>query len=334
MKYVYLNSRRIKITLESMLLEGYIEFDKSIPVSIDCLGKKFPISISGVNGFLITPLMFEGFYGTEKLGPLKQPDGGNMNYIDSFYWGSVKRFPTGDSNINACRIIFPDIDKEIFNDIGNKIINELSNWRELFIDNISVDSKKDFRCGSRNTSLKRSSGTKLALYKKLSGSDNEFRPSRPIQQFTITIDRFCFTPESLQRILTDTSENKKPLLPFYFFLDAQSAKCQGNYRKSILDAATALELAFTIMIDKLFEGQEKFRKHLTSKHNSLRLKRELLKALQIELQFPEKMYVENLDNTRNRVIHAGYNPNKLEAENALRISRDTLYNLFPSKYQI
>ena len=41
MNYVYLNSRRIKKKLEVMLLEGYIEFDKSIPVSIDCLGKNF-----------------------------------------------------------------------------------------------------------------------------------------------------------------------------------------------------------------------------------------------------------------------------------------------------
>lgn len=317
-----------------MLLEGYIEFDKSIPVSIDCLGKKFPISISGVNGFLITPLMFDGFYGTEKLGPLKQPDGGNMNYIDSYDWGSVTSYPSGDSNINACRIIFPDIDKEVFEDTGNKIINELSNWRKLLIDNISIDAKRDFRCSSRNIGLKRSSSIKLALYKKLSGSDKEFRPSGPIPHFRITLDRFCFTPESLQRILTDTSENKKPLLPFYFFLDAQSAKCQGNYRKSILDAATALELAFTIMIDKLLEGQEKLRKHLSSKHNSLRLKRDLLKALQIEFPFPEKMYLENLDKTRNRVIHGGYDPNETEAESALKISRDTLYNLLPRKYEI
>lgn len=317
-----------------MLLEGYIEFDKSIPVSIDCLGKKFPISISGVNGFLITPLMFDGFYGTEKLGPLKQPDGGNMNYIDSYDWGSVTSYPCGDSNINACRIIFPDIDKEVFEDTGNKIINELSNWRELLIYNISIDAKRDFRCSSRNIGLKRSSSIKLALYKKLSGSDKEFRPSGPIPHFRITLDRFCFTPESLQKILTDTSENKKPLLPFYFFLDAQSAKCQGNYRKSILDAATALELAFTIMIDKLFEGQENLRKHLSSKHNSLRLKRELLNVLQIELPFLEKMYLENLDKTRNRVIHGGYDPNETEAENALKISRDTIYKLFPRLYEI
>lgn len=317
-----------------MLLEGYIEFDKSIPVSIDCLGKKFPISISGVNGFLITPLMFDGFYGAEKLGPLKQPNGGNMNYIDSYDWGSVTSYPSGDSNINACRIIFPDIDKEVFEDTGNKIINELSNWRKLLIDNISIDAKRDFRCSSRNIGLKRSSSIKLALYKKLSGSDKEFRPSGPIPNLRITLDRFCFTPETLQRILIDTSEKKKPLLPFYFILDARSAECQGNYRKSILDAATALELAFTIMIDKFFEGQEKLRKHLSSKHNSLRLKRELLKVLQIELPFPEKMYLENLDNTRNRVIHAGYNPNESEAENALRISSNTLYNLFPSKYEI
>lgn len=315
-----------------MLLEGYIEFDTFIPVSIDCLGKKFPISISGVNGYLITPLMFDGFYGTEKLGQLKQPGGGNVNYIDSFNWGYVKNFPEGDSNINACRIIFPDIDKEVFEDTGNKIIKELNNWRELFIDNISVDTKKDFRCGSRNISIKSSSSIKLALYKKLSGSNKEFHPSEPIPQIKITYDSFCFTPESLQRILTETSELKKPLIPFYFFLDSQSAKCQGNYRKSILDAATALELAFTIMIDKLFDDQEKLRKHLSSKHNSLRLKRELLKALQIELPFPEKMYLENLDKTRNRVIHAGYNPNETETENALRISRETIYFLFPNKY--
>jgi hypothetical protein len=127
---------------------------------------------------------------------------------------------------------------------------------------------------------------------------------------------------------------KKPLLPFYFYLDAEKAELENNYRKSILDSATAIEVCFSMIIAGLLPSQNKFNKYIFSKHNSLHQKRDLLKALEINLPFSDKEYENNIDKIRNRVIHGGYTPTITEIKASLKITHQTIYNLLPLKYEI
>ena len=135
-------------------------------------------------------------------------------------------------------------------------------------------------------------------------------------------------------MLDETSQKKKPLLPFYFFLDAERAKFELNYRKSILDLATAVEVCFSLIIVNRLTAQNKLNNYIISKHYSLRQKRELLVAFEVKLPFSDKDYTENLDKIRNRVIHGGYSPTEVEIKKALNITKKTLYELLPDKYEI
>lgn len=317
-----------------MLIEGYLEFDNLIPVSIECLGRGFPINISGIDGLLVTPSIDATFNEEKNLGPLKAPSIGVIRFVDDFYWGSVICWPTGDSEIRACKIIFPNIQEEMFEIDGNKIINGLEEWRKLFIENISVELKVDYREKPRVNTSKGYGYRDFRLFKKNTGPNQHFLPQQEPETIIICVDDFVFNQNSLQEILNITSQKKRLLLPFYFFLDAENAKFEDNYRKSILDSATAIEVSFSLMIKKLLPTQEKLKEYITAKHNTLRLKRDLLKILEVELPFTENVYTKNIDQIRNKVIHGGYFPSQSEIQLALKITEQTLYSLFTNKYEI
>jgi hypothetical protein len=151
-----------------MNLEGYIQFENKIPASIDCLGKKFPISISGTYGFLYTPKMYKGFNinSESKLGPLESPNCGEIRYNNNFYWGSVLSWPEGYSEIQSCSIIFPDIDENEFEKIGNLVVSGLQEWRNLLIDNINVSLEGNYYGNTRIIKSEDYDFQEYALFKK------------------------------------------------------------------------------------------------------------------------------------------------------------------------
>jgi hypothetical protein len=313
-----------------MIIEGYIELDNTITVSMNCLGKLFLIKIDGLDGFLATPRMFEGFYDDRKLGALQSPEVGVVEFISEFYWGSVYCWPQGVSEIRACKIIFPDINEEKFEDFGNRIVSNLDKWLNLPIDNVSFTMRGDYR-GPRRAKSSKSSRVagKFGLFRKLHGPDNYFRPlgGKP-EIINVSVSEYNgFNEEELQNILNDTSNGKTPLLPFYFFFDAERAEFDENYRKSILDSATAVEVCFSSIIGKLLPTDNDLNKYIHSKHYTLQQKRELIKVLKVSLPFKEDDYKNKLDRLRNRVIHAGYIPSSNEVNSALKIAEQTLYSL-------
>lgn len=315
-----------------MQIEGYIEFENSIPVTSNCLGKKFPIEIAGLKGIMATPVMFKGFNDTDKLGPLHAPEVGKIKFIDQFNWGSVYSWPNGDSEIRACKLLFPSIPEELFEAKGNKIALVIEKWRSLLVDNISFNLRKDYRGATRSKSISSFGLGKFGLFKKDSGPDNRFIPNDP-KPIVINVDVGSssrgFNEVGLSQVLEHASNGIEPLLPFYFFLDAERAQFDEHYRKSVLDSATATEVCFSLIIGRFLPATDDLNKYIYSKHSSLRQKRELLKVLKVDLPEKEADYLNKLDYVRNRVIHAGYVPSKREVNAALMIAEKTLYTLLP-----
>jgi hypothetical protein len=201
------------------LLEGYIEFESPLPVSMECLGKKYSINISGIPGFLVTPEMNDKFATEKELGRLQSPKLGNIKFRDDLDWGRVVSWPQGDSIIKTCRIIFPEIEEELFEETGYKVVKNLSEWRLLLIDNISVSLHDDYR--TKRVKYYKSFGLgEFALYKKISGPDKTFIPLEYKQEAIIinVTDTLGLDSNLLQQILDETSKKNTPLLPFYFFL--------------------------------------------------------------------------------------------------------------------
>lgn len=316
-----------------MQIEGYIEFENSIPVTADCLGKEFPIEIAGYNGIIATPILFKGFQEMKKVGSLNEPEIGEINFKDQFDWGTVYSWPNGDSEIRAFKLLFPNIPPELFEISGKKIALELEKWRSRLIENISFTLRKDYRGELRSKTISSFGVGKFALFKNRSGYNNIFIPDdRKTSNISIYFGSSRnLDEEGLKEIFENSSNEIEPLLPFYFFLDAERSHFDEHYRKSVLDSATATEVCFSQIIGELIPTTEDLNKYIYSKHNSLKQKRELLQVLKVHLPVKENEYFNKLDKVRNRVIHGGYIPSKHEAHNALLITENTLYTLLPFK---
>lgn len=339
-----------------MVIEGYIEFENEIPVSSECLGQEYPIIIAGIEGLLTTPRMYDGFStgSGNKLGPLRYPEQGNIEFRSDFNWGSVNSWPDGLSSIRACKLVFHDIDKNSVEQTGIKIAQALHDWRNLLIDNISLTLVQDYRGTQRASSNKTYGLGEFGLFRQDGKTNNMFIPEefksiaiklellealvfneQTLQKvLNDTSKGLIFDKQTLQQILNNTSKGKAPLLPFYFLFDAESAKSENNFRKSILDSATAVEVCFSFLISKLLSFDENVNKYNASKYNSLRLKRALMKVLNVSIPIKENEFKNSLDNIRNKVIHAGYFPTKNEANTAYKIAQKTLYTLLPNRYEL
>jgi hypothetical protein len=318
-----------------MLLEGYIEFENEIPVAKECLGKEYPIIIAGVKGLLVTPMIFQEFDKTKSTS-LLSPNKGNVKYGNHFDWGSISSWPKGDSAIRACIILFHNVDEKFYEETGNKIALELHKWRNLLIDNISLMLEKDFRGTKRSKTYKSYGIGEFRLFRKNREGEKSFIPEEfKGIKINVSLDGVLgFSLDGFQELLNATSDSKTPLLPFYFLFDAERAKFEKNYRKSVLDSATAVEICLSFLVSKLLPINEDLNKYVIAKHYSLRLKRDLLKVLKVSLPVKEKEYIDNLDSIRNKVIHAGHIPSAKEASNAYKIAKETLHFLLPKRYEI
>jgi hypothetical protein len=125
-----------------------------------------------------------------------------------------------------------------------------------------------------------------------------------------------------------TNKEKKPNYSLVLLRDAISHQNDQDFRRAILDATTAIEIAFTNRIIKEFikQGIEEsdFSKSILRKFHSLSGRVELLESLKIKLPIPKKTFKEFLSNIRNRAIHAGYNPSKEETSKVISLTIDTL----------
>lgn len=317
-----------------MEIEGFIQFENAIPVENNCLGKKFSISIGGIKGFLATPAEFQKSAHERQLGSLQIPALGSITYNEHFHWGSLVSLPEGYGKIRACKLLFENITEEELRLSETILLNEISRWRTLLLENLSVRLISDYRGVQKARSLKSYGLGEFGLFRVNNGKNervsSDFKNSIVIEiGETKSLD--C---DEFQILLDDTSNGKCPLLPFYFLLDADRAIFEENYRKSVLDCATAIEVCFSLVIGHNLSVEDKLKNYLERKHNSLRLKRSLLKALGLLIPNPELEYDKHLDKVRNRVIHGGYDPTREEARKAFKLTQDTLYYLLSKIYEL
>jgi len=126
------------------------------------------------------------------------------------------------------------------------------------------------------------------------------------------------------------NDNKKPVLEYMFLLESNRALQEYNYRKCILDSATALEIGLTNKLDSSLCEGEQFRRGLLKDYNSLAKKRKLLNSLNINLPVNPQVDVEEV---RNRTIHRGYNPSESEGRKAYETAKTILGIIVEEKFE-
>jgi hypothetical protein len=306
-----------------MKIEGIIQFENPLPVSDECMSKEFPIIIGDQAGTFATPQHIEEFY-TKAPAPLSwedlvKPKKSSNKLSAKINWGSCIEWPTGTSILNTCSIWFEVANNEE-EEIGKKIFDSLESWRNLFIDNISITSQLSLR-GLQTVKTIHMNGA--GLYNLfIEDSDKRFRDkSDQITNIIVGKNR-TISSENFKKALDATSQFNEPSLEYYYLLDSKEALDQGNYRKSILDSATAVELCLNNVLKAKLLVDMALKNTILKNYNSISKKRELLNVIGVQL--PNYDYQKEFEEIRNKAIHAGHLPNANQAEKAYSIARDVL----------
>jgi hypothetical protein len=311
-----------------MKITGHIKLKSPLTVKSDCLNKEFNFMIGSLLGKLITPKLPEDSGGLKTGQNLEEP-GLERFFNEEIFWGRVIQWSDGRSHIYNFKIEFDVDDESNVEDVGNRLYEGLPKWSIRFRDNLSVFGH-DLELPTVNQNEIEAEKEYFDFFYK--GPEGAKRPFTPTSVLNITIiGDTGIEFQDLHHVITITSENKRPILELGLLREANIALLEENYRKSILDSSTALELALTNCLRREIKIGQPLLDELLKLNNSISKKRNLLKIVGIAL--PNHNYVDDLETLRNRAIHIGKEPNDEEARKAFFISKEVIDLLCVEKFE-
>lgn len=313
-------------------IESVIDFKYGIPCKMEVLGKEFSITIGSNNGVLAFPNIPDNFLDEFDIDKnrlsnldLIQPKNSDIQLpcVKDATWG---RFSNnfGNSLVKQCSIWFPcsyENYKDVANGIG-KLTEEYIGKFTLFLELLSKEALDE----KIYNSVEVKSNHQFWIW----GQDRYLK-SAENAMFNVVVHGLsedCFFSHNLvSEAIELTNEMKEPNYSRVLLRDAMVHRNNHDFRRAILDAATAIEIAFTNKIINEFNnrgiGNDDFTNSILRKFHSLNGRIELLSSLGIKLSISQNVYNE-LSNIRNRAIHAGYGSNREEASKVIDAASETV----------
>ena len=311
-----------------MKIFGYFKFKEGLNLSSDCLNKEYNIQISKYKGKILTPFLIENFEtDSDNIRINLLPPKSKLDCLDKrLNWGRPYSWPNGDSNVQTLKIELNIIEQNFSINSRKVLEKEIENWIDLFRLNLfafnyNIDSPDLIeKISTREIFEFFSESNKSSFFEGSIGSVTVYI-SEPIKE------------NELKNVIDVTSLNKKLILEYQLLRDANKELLLENYKKSILDSATALEVSFTNAIKRDLEINEKLLLPILKKYNGLRQKRELLKLTKNTLPLKDNVYEKGIEKLRNDAIHSGKIPIKKEAMDAFIIAKKTIDSLIIDKFE-
>jgi len=134
-------------------------------------------------------------------------------------------------------------------------------------------------------------------------------------------------PSSLQSVFTLASEGKQPPIEWLLIRDSRFFLYTRQWRRAVIDAGTASEVAIVKMIDEpLAETALILRNKLLSDNQGLKRRGELLTLLGGSL--PSR-FQQRLIEPRNDASHEGADPTELDARDAVEAAVEVVKSALP-----
>ena len=308
---------------------GYIELKEGILLEPDCLGKTFTVNIDGTEGQLLTPSLPFNFANLDVDNArmnLVQPES-EPNFRDHLKWGETASWPHGTSRVRLFRIEFNSPISETYR---KKISTSIHNWIQRMRKNLyAVDYNLDLP--SVTSDRVDTEKYYFTLFSPSLGENKVSISDQLPERISVNIP-VGLEIERFSEVLRKTSENFTLKLEYQLLKNAQTALRLGNYRESILDAATAFELALTNLLLENLQVERKLKEKILQQNNSIKKKRDLLDFIDVKLPHKPKKY-QNVEMLRNRAIHIGKEPTKEDAGEAFLTVKEALEQISSSKYE-
>lgn len=317
-------------------LEGHFACGSGFLVTPDCLGRRFSSRTATYELSITLPALYEG-HEKERLRrpPWTYVLAGDDRdaYWSSDEWGSVAgtgaEAPTY-AHIMRC-VVHSKVaanDEADFKAAAQLFGDEVAAWWSSVSDWLDVLTLQDF------ASLKRAQRSILNDSVQMWSGDSAGVRKAGISYQVLTggIHQVEVLDEhQLQAALDLAASGTPPDVEWLFMRDARSLLNAGEYRRAVIDACTAAELAVTALIDRKFDDDgtsqaERTREfgahHGLSKLKLLHKKRGAVGAL-------PKRLVDDVGAPRNKATHKGERLGKAEAETAIKTAVDVVAIAFP-----
>ena len=305
---------------------GILEFGEPLFCSSDTLGASTPVKISGVDGTLSLPALPDFLDGDPD--PLHKPLTGPspaQNWKqgeEPIHWGRPVSFPNPTAKVERA-LLELQVDEHSLQQRCNDTYRGFPAWLALFDQYVKLITKQ-------RTHRSISGGDGPGRFELLAESDSGLRHISPTEPsaiyITISSSDESLHIEHFRECAQFASEGHQPRLHYRILLEAYCARRHEDYRKSIIEAGTALEVCLTMRIIEEFRLQNiAFGEKLLQKFRMLGGRFELLRILDIQL--PDKDYQSLVINPRNDVIHRASFPDKKQANKVIS-EVETLLRLF------
>jgi hypothetical protein len=299
--------------VELIKLYGLIEFSDGLYCAADSLGRSAIIVLANYTANFTFPSL-PVWEQNEKdplnkylLGP--KPADKWKRGDELIFWGKPTSYPDGNSQVNFALLDF-SLAPEVIEIATQEIYLSFPTWLDLFEKYVMLLTKQN----TKNRILSNRGGhSKLELLHK-DGKKLNYIPSNTIQSIHLSLDTVDESLHYEQFVEASrlSSKNLKPRLEYQLLLEAYYAQRNDDYRKVIIEGASALEVCLTSRIQEELDKQGiKFGKKLLDRFKMLSGRFELVKMLEIEL--PDKDYKTIIIDPRNDVVHRASYPDRKTA---------------------
>jgi hypothetical protein len=301
-------------------ITGTIKLEGQPTFFVDCFSKKIPIKINSFDGFLLTP-----YINNDKTIVLPQKS--NLNFNTKLNWGSYLDDKISVINLVEIELLIPN---ELSNNENKVLEKEIDEFRNRILDSFFI---LGLNIDNYTSVFKLNSDYNRFTY---CDENNERRPYFEID-FDLNFNNLqtvCYY-EKLEEILEKASNNWNLKMPFSLMRTARKALINKDYRTTILNSASAFEIGLLDCIIIELGISKKFNEDIfnevLSRYNSISKKRELLKNSN-RFTLPVFDYKNKIERIRNKTIHAGFLPNKTEANEVYTIIWKVLSSIKIEKY--
>lgn len=236
---------------DTVVIEGFYDWGPGVVVTADCLGRSYQTALAG-RQLIVTVPAFDGTGIAEPPLRYKRPD----SYVDvdpPNPWGELRAWNKAEDGsvipVLACikrvRLWFPVTPAEAADpSLGPALDNLLSPWWDALSSWIEVATGQDLaNLGDRRPKRPQT------FHLWVGNADGTMRPLAMMFHATGFPPSNPLPSEGLQACLSAVAEGRAAPPERLHLSDARSLHNNGQWRRAVIDAATAAEVGITSWID-------------------------------------------------------------------------------------
>jgi hypothetical protein len=312
-----------------MRMQAVHRFPVPVALAAAAIGTTQPALIGGVSGTIDLPRPPLGTYTPDGPWPRLQPPTALVPALitsaDQIAWGAPHTIPPPPTPIEycfveACLLSF-EVDANEANKLADAIRAELGVWTARLSDWLQAHSNQPLSA-ERPPVRTRDLLSTTQFY--VGDATTPTRIARDQAGHTaVFFDANPAYASSTQWAMAVTNASAKKDLPleYRFLCDAFTALRAFDFRRSLLDSATAVELVAANLLEtelKKFATHQGLQDFIVRRFDSLDGTVQVLRALSVTLTTDN--YAENLSRPRAKAIHAGEQPTHAVARRAFDLA--------------